>query len=165
MSDQTTSERVIQAVTRGYELVAAWHTAEDDLKKAKITEDEARLDPTVDQAKEAALAAKDEAIAKAESKFQTVSDKANVPYQEARSIYETLVNKANGVQGREVEVALKKHEATVTQAEQEHAMRNTVAQTDIHRAKAEIAATKETIDQNRQVVLDSLGIDLSTLVV
>lgn len=164
MSDQTVSERVQQAVTRGYELLAELNQAKAALRDAKQEEDAVRLASPVEAAKRAAAASRDDLVAAANRVRENTINKAAEALEAARAKHGRAVEEAEETYQRDEAATLAAYQYAVREAEDVQEVRMTEVQAAVHRAGREVAAIETTISQNIRVVKDSLGINLANLI-
>ncbi len=163
--EQTTRDRVLQAVARGYDLKDELIAAQAAVKEAKLNEDTVRLDPAKEEAVAESLAILTEVSETIGNTFKAAQEKIAVPLNRAQTIYSKALAEATGVHEKAITGVKAEHDDAVAEAEKADGVRNATAQAGRHRATQEVAAIEQTIGQNRAEVKRTLGIDLSDLVV
>ena len=165
IADLTVQERVLQAVTRTYELVAERTVAVADLQAAKQNEDKVRLGTSVATAKQEAASVRDAALGGAEEAFRAVMDVELAELQRVQARYDLILS-----QNEEKRTAVRAkspaaHDKVVEQAQQEYNMNMATAHATVFRGEKEIVAIQTTIDQHKRQVQEHFGIDIGKLVV
>ena len=165
MEDQTTRQRVVQAVNNGYELKDELELKIEAWRAAQAEQGTVRVDTKFEKAKEKAIKAKEVALKKINKTHEDAVRKASLPYSKAQTIYDVAMGDALVERDKttlEVEAAY-----TEMVGETQHAMdmEKATAQSAVHRAKDEVDKHQDTIQQNAKLVKEALGIDLNELVV
>ncbi len=162
--DQTIQEKVQQAVTEAYEMLAQLNVAEADLSAAKMAEDAARLASPVDGLK--GEAAREMANAKGRAEEQhTQQRRVTASYFERATRDRDQAVKAAGEQFDQAVIdAVDSYNLAVNQAlhAQEEAMSVPVA--TVHKARQEVTALRNTIREHNRNTQKRLGINLDNLV-
>lgn len=162
---QTTRDRVLQAVARGYDLRDELIAAQAAVKEAKLNQDTVHLDPTREEAVAESQGILTEVSQTIAGAFKAAQEKAAVPLNRAQTIYNKAMAEATGVRDKAITGVQAEHDDAVSEAEKADGVRNATAQAGLHRSTQEVAAIEQTTGQNRAEVLRTLGIDLNVLVV
>ncbi len=163
--NQTTRERVVQAVDRGYELKEELEKATAVWRAAQADQGAVRADTKFEKAEEKADRTKETALRATDKAHEAALNKANEPFSEARNTYGIAMAAAQVKKDRAMENMERVHAEAVGVAQREKDMEEATAQSAVHRAKEEIDHIQDTIQQNARQVKESLGINLSDLVI
>ena len=164
-TELSTRERVQQAVTYQFELLAQVEQARAVENAARSARSDAVKNTVVDLAKEQASLVKQDAADSADEAYQRLVSAAQAPLQRAQIKYDTAKEKAVAARVHAVSGAEEFYTKTVAEAQREYDMTLATAEADVHRAKQEADSIQGTIVQNQQVVKDTLNIDISKLLV
>lgn len=165
MTDQTIQDRVHQAVNRGYELVAERMVAIAAVQSAKQDEDRVRLDTTVDVVTKQAAAERDAEIRQVEDDYRATLAPVEAEWKRAQQEYNAILTERNQIKAEGIQAANTQYASITEAAKQEQKMQMATARATVYRAEREVGAIQATIDQHKRQVQESIGIDLSPLVV
>ena len=165
IADLTVQERVLQAVTRAYELMAEHHIAVSAIQTAKQAEDGVRAGVEMKAVEKEAASVRDATIAQLEAECQKEMQKIEAVFQAAKHTFDVAASQFNQTKFTGTAVAKEKYAKVTGQAEQKQKMEMATAHAAVYRAEREAVALQATIDQHKKQVQEAIGIDLSQLVV
>lgn len=163
--NQTTRQRVVQAVDRGYELKEELEKATAAWRSAQVDQGTVRVDTKFEKAEEKAGTTKETALKAIDKIHETALGKANVPFNEAKNTYDVAMATAQLKMDEATLKAEQVYAEAVGAAQHAKDMEEATAQSAVHRAKEEVDAMQDTIQQNSRQVKEALGINLSDLVI
>ncbi len=162
-TELTTRQRVEQAVTRQLVLMAEREEALTVAGELSARVNQAKNSDIVERTTEEATSIKDAAYSEAETICTRDIENASKPLQRAQEQFDELERAARDALGRVGRAGDEAWEVIVHKAQCEYDLALAAAEAEVHRAKAEVHALEETMSQHRDVVLNSLGIDLKAL--
>lgn len=162
-TELTTRQRVEQAVMRQLVLIAEKEEALTLAGGFSAQVNQAKNRDIVERVTEAATAIKDASYSEAETICIREIERASKPLQRAQEQFDELERAAREALGRVALDGTEVWQAAVNEAQREYDLTLAAAEAEVHRAKAEVHALEETMSQHRDVVLNSLGIDLNAL--
>lgn len=162
-TEQTTRERVMQAVNHGMELLLDLREAEVGLDVIRSQNSDAIKANNVDDLIPEMAADMETATEASEAVYQEAIKKLRVPLAKAEVTYETKRALAQEVRDKGIGEVQDGWDKKIKATAEERELAAVTAQAEVHRAKREAQAIKATIEQNAKVVKDSLGIDLNNL--
>lgn len=163
MTTKTAKERVLEAVTKGLELVSALNQGKLELLKAKQAEDEVRLADRTKEIAEQVGAVQATVGQDAEAELQDALASARKPLEVAQARFDRAAAAAREVRDRVQAGAKAQAEGIILKAQQEQETRSVIARAGVHTAQQEVANMEAGIDRYARQVEQQLGINLKQL--
>lgn len=160
---QTSRERAMQAVTRGMELLLDLKDAEELETVARSSRSQIELDNNVVDLQEGMAADMETVTRVAEAVYNTAAEKARELLTRAENTYEQKRQVAQDIRDKEVGERQAAWDQKIEDEKKNRELAVVAARVDVHQAREEVNAIKATIDQFRQVVQGSIGIDPGNL--
>ena len=163
MTTPTVSERVLEAVTKGLEIIELMNQARATLLVKKRGEDEVRGTNEVPRVEKDGTSLLQRTAEAAEATFSEAVEIARKPLNEAQAVFDRTVAELavkrdmtirQVVEGCKVELAAARHKQELREA---------TARAEVHTASQNLAALEQTRDSYRRQVQQQLGIDLNAL--
>lgn len=162
-TELTVRERVEQEVIRQFQLLAEREEARKVLGYASTKRNAVLNSGSVGAAEEEASTKRDAAHTDARAKYQIKVDRASTPLHRAQTRFDSLEQAAKETCDLLIQEADEARQVTMDAAQQEYDLTMAAAEAEVYRFKNEVASIQATIQQHRDVVKQSLGIDLDSL--
>mgnify|MGYP001619168731 FL=1 len=162
-TERTPRERVMEAVTRGLEIVATLNEARASLGLAKRDEDAVRA---ADRTKEIGAAATARQLSlqqAAQAECQEQVAEARKPLDEAQAVFDRMTQMFTANRDRLQQEAKAEAEAAILDAKREQETKAAIARAGVHTAQQVVNNLEADIDKYARQVHERLGIDLKQL--
>lgn len=162
-TDMTVRERVQQAVTEHFTLLAEREVAQDKVGQATSARNVALNSTAVVDVQESAGAVQEAVMEAIKETYDGIVVTARKPLERAQTKFDGLESQALEIYNSAVSEAEEAFQATVDAAHQEYDLELATAEAEVYRAKNEVSSLNDTLSQHRDVVSQQHGIDLNAL--
>ncbi len=162
-TELTTRERVQQAVTRQFELLAEKDEAGYKASEATSNLNVLKNSSVVEGVRASEGAVYNNASGRAANTYQVAVAKAHEPLDAAQAVFDSAETKIREKREEALQHAEDAFYSKLNAAQDAYTMEMTTAEAEVHRAKSEVQALENTMSQHRDLIKGQLGIDLATL--
>lgn len=163
MTTRSPRERVMEAVTKGLELVAELNDAKAKVTMAKTDEDEVRLADRTKEIADAANARLLEQEQAAKTAFDAGVAEARKPLDLAQTRFDQAYAGLCQRRDREIAQASQKAAEIIQSAQQAQATKAAIAKAGVHTAQQEVNNQEAGLDRYARQVEQQLGVNLKQL--
>ena len=163
MTTRSPRERVMEAVTKGLELVAELNDAKAKVTMAKTDEDEVRMADRTKEIADAANARLLEQERTAKANFDAKAAEVRKPLDAAQARFEQAYAELCQQRDREIAQASQRAAEIIQSAQQAQVTKAAIAKAGVHTAQQEVNNLEAGIDRYARQVEQQLGVNLKQL--